>query len=252
VSQLQEIILIASIFLGAAAVQSSIGFGFGLIATPLLIWLGMSMMDVVVIILVGSFFQTLVGVRAHLRHVDWPFTIKTVAIRLTFIVAGSFVLFKIAELPQAHIKFVVGALTLFMVALIVLNKKKTFSSLHAAWGVLAFSVSGFFAGLCGIGGPPLLVWVLAQDWSPNKSRGFLFSVYMLSIPLQLICLHFLAAQPITDALTKGCAYSPIILIGSWLGIKWGQHLNKDKFRTFVITGLILIALLSIISALKGN
>ena len=40
---------------------------------------------------------------------------------------------------------------------------------------LTFTGSGVLAGLCGMGGPPLVLWAMAHDWPTQRIRGFLFA-----------------------------------------------------------------------------
>ena len=35
----------------------------------------------------------------------------------------------------------------------------------------------FLLGLCGMGGPVMVLWVLAHDWPMNKARAFLFFLF---------------------------------------------------------------------------
>ena len=54
----------------------------------------------------------------------------------------------------------------------------------------AFLSSGFLAGWLGMGGPPVIFWLLSGRQDAKKTRAFLFSIYVLTIPFQLALMAY--------------------------------------------------------------
>jgi hypothetical protein len=43
---------------------------------------------------------------------------------------------------------------------------------------IAFAAAALgLAGICGMGGPPLVLWAMAHDWPADKVRAFLFACF---------------------------------------------------------------------------
>jgi len=80
---------------------------------------------------------------------------------------------------------VIGGILCLLVAIQYLWRQHPVKAMHWGWGGLAFIGSGLLAGLCGMGGPPLVIWSMAHDWPAEKTRGFLFAVFATSIPTKL-------------------------------------------------------------------
>ena len=50
--------------------------------------------------------------------------------------------------------------------------------------LLAGACGGLLGGLAGVPGPPLVMWVMAHDWSADVTRAFLFASFMCLVPVE--------------------------------------------------------------------
>ncbi|MBN1830134.1 MAG: hypothetical protein JW884_13470 [Deltaproteobacteria bacterium] len=101
---------------------------------------------------------------------------------------------------------------------------------HWSWAGLSFVASGLLAGICGMGGPPLVLWSMAHTWSSEKTRGFLFAVYVASIPIQIILLYFAFGSNILSSVMLAIIFSPFVYLGTLVGMPIGNRMSKDKLR----------------------
>ncbi len=233
----------------AGAVQSAIGFGYALVSTPLLIWLGIPLPQAITIVATCSFVQSCIGAR-HLRaDVPWRLVLTSTGIRLVMVVAGIILLRRLTMLNPEHVKLVVGCVLSVLVIMQIGARVKPAASVHWAWTGLAFCLSGLIAGLCGMGGPPLVLWLLAHDWSAERMRGFLFGVFATSIPVQIIMLYLTFGKPIVTGALAGLLLAPVVYLGSRIGLPLGNRLGKERLRWIVYGVLLLIGLNSIIPPL---
>jgi hypothetical protein len=115
------------------------------------------------------------------------------------------------------------------------------------FGYMAFVASGLMAGSIGMGGPALVLWVFAHTWSSEKSRGFLFANFAGFLPFQMIYLISAFGMPIVKMIGLGVLFSPIIFLGTTLGLKLGKRISKDRLTGIVFGLLYAIALASIIA-----
>jgi uncharacterized membrane protein YfcA len=241
-----NIIVTASILCLASTVQSAIGFGYALVATPLLIWTGIPLPNAITLVAVCSFVQSVIGAR-HLRaSAPWRLALIAIAVRTGTLIIGLLILRQIAELDTRDIRFVVGVVLCLLVMSQLIGKVRPADTVHWLWGALAFSTSGLLAGVCGMGGPPLVLWAMHHDWPSEKIRGFLFTVFAVSIPIQVVLLYFTFGMDILRFTVTALLLAPAVFLGAAIGLPLGNRLPRPVLSGIVYTTLLVIGLSSII------
>lgn len=148
---------LAMIIFLASAIQSAVGFAFALFATPLLTWTGMPLPDIIATVAVCSFVQSSLGARNLHDSIPWRLSLTAVATRVATLILGLIILKRIANLDVGFIRLIVGLILCFLVLLQLVIKTVPKKNMHWLWAALAFSTSGMLAGICGMGGPPLVL-----------------------------------------------------------------------------------------------
>jgi uncharacterized membrane protein YfcA len=229
----------------ASVLQSVTGFGFALFAIPIMIWLGMTLPQAIAVSLGSLAIQTL-HATIHLRkEVKWRSVVSSSGVRLIALPLGMFVLFHMKVLSKDQIKQVVGAVVLVAVLAQWLWHVEPRERLHPIWGLLAFFGSGFTAGLCGMGGPPLVLWVMARKWNGLETRGFLMANFGILVPVNMALLYYAFRDPIPKFILIGLAFSPLILAGNALGLRIGDRLPKARLRQLAFGLLVVVGASSI-------
>ena len=105
-------------------------------------------------------------------------------------------------------------------------------------GVIGFG-GGFMGGFAGLSGLMPTIWVGMRNWPRHKQRG----VYQpFVVTMHALGIVFFAANGMITARTLHdllwCL--PVIVIGSWLGVKIYPYLNDKMFKR-IILGLILLS-----------
>jgi len=113
--------------------------------------------------------------------------------------------------------------------------------------VVAFSLSGVLQGVAAVGGPPLVLWVMAHRWSNRQTRAFLFSTFLLTMPYQLLYLYVHFGPGLLPTMVTGLLFSPLVALGSLTGIRLGNTLPKPLLRKLAYAALLLMAALSILA-----
>ncbi|MBN2315248.1 MAG: sulfite exporter TauE/SafE family protein [Sedimentisphaerales bacterium] len=241
-----DIVVAASILCLASSVQSAIGFGYALVATPLLIWTGIPLPNAITLVAVCSFVQSVIGAR-HLRaSVPRRLALIAITIRTGTLIIGLRILRQIAELDSRDIRFVVGIVLCLLVISQLVGKVRPADTVHWSWGALAFSTSGLLAGVCGMGGPPLVLWAMHHDWPSEKIRGFLFAVFAASIPIQVGLLYFTFGMNILRSAGTALLLAPAVFLGAAIGLPLGNRLPRPVLSGIVYATLLVISLSSII------
>ena len=250
--ELLDILAVGAVIGFAALIQSAVGFGFLLFATPLILWIGFPLPVVVMLVSTCSTVQAALGAR-HLRDVvPWRLTLTATVVRLITVVVGLFLLKRIVNLDVNYIKLVVGSIVGLIVMVKLLYRPQPVEKVHWGWTGFAFVVSGLLSGICGIGGPPLVLWSLAHNWSTDKTRGFLFAVLATSTPIQIILLGLMFGAELFWNVAIGIAFFPIAYLGYAVGLPIGHRMRKKRHRLIADIILLLVAAGTVLGAVLAR
>ena len=246
--ELLDILMVGVVIGFAALIQSAVGFGFLLFATPLILWIGFGLPEVVTLVSTCSTVQAALGAR-HLRaSVPWRLTLTATVVRLIAVVIGLFLLTKIVKLDVNYIKLVVGSIVGLIVIAKLLFQPQPVEELHWGWAGFTFVVSGLLSGICGIGGPPLVLWAIAQNWATNKVRAFLFAVLAISTPIQIILLGLTFGVELFRYVAIGIAFFPVAYLGYAVGLPIGDRMRKRRHRLIADIILLLVGASTVFGA----
>jgi len=219
-------VLVAS-FLGGVT-----GFGYSLVATPLLLLIGYDLRFVVTANL-SLALVTRISVAVRFRRSAWP---RRVALLIGGAVPGIWLGVAILKaVDPTDIKVAAGVVTMVAAALLArsVNAPPPRRTIPGA-----AAIAGFFGGFLGAstslnGVAPVLL--LARDKA--SPRSFLADLAMYFVGANAIGLAILAARHTidTDALSPAfLAWLPGSLIGNWLGTTLGPRLPETAFRRLTL------------------
>lgn len=237
---------IASVMILGCIIQGSAGFGFGLFALPILLFLDFPLPEAVMIVIVGSAMQKISAVAYLRRSVDWKEILPYMLLGLAALPLGVYLMVQVSFLDQAAIKQIIGSC---IVILLLLQRQGVISAretVHRFWGYLAGFFSGLLNGLANIGGPPLVLWILAHRWTNEKMRVTALAFSLVFVPFQILLLMLAFGSPILQPLVKTFLVTPVILLGSWVGLKIGAKISREHLRIYMQSLLFLIALAAVI------
>ena len=227
------IIVTVASFLGGVT-----GFGYSLVATPLLLLDGYSLPFVVTVNLALALI-TRVSVAVRFRHSMWP---RRVALLIGGAIPGLWLGVEVlSAVNPTDIKVAAGIVTMVAAALLARSvsappPRRTIPG--------AAAVAGFFGGFLGAstslnGVAPVLL--LARDKA--APRSFLADLAMYFVGANAIGLVILAAQHTlrTDALSPAfLVWLPGSIVGNWLGTTLGPRLPEVAFRRLTLA-IVFIA-----------
>jgi uncharacterized membrane protein YfcA len=241
-----------SIICLAGAAQSAVGFGYSLFATPLLLWIGMPLPSAITLVVTCSMIQAIMGARTLRAAVPWRLSLAATAIRLPSVILGLLLLKKLVGLDTGHVRAAVGGILCVLVIAQFLWRPRPVKTMHWGWGGLAFIGSGLLAGVCGMGGPPLVLWSMGHDWSTQKTRGFLFAVFATSIPVQIALLTLTFGASILWNATIGIAFLPLVYLGAAVGLPVGNRMAKNRLRGIAYAILLVIGISALVPVLAAS
>ena len=237
---------VAVILFLASLIQGAVGFAFGLFALTFLTLLGIDLTVTVPLLLTAGLAQLLVGVFKLLAHIQYEPLIKGTIIRHITLPLGIMTLgYLSSTIEKSMIEQLVGVLILAIVVIQIVVRPSPKEKLHPLFSFLAFSASGYCAGLIAVGGPPIVLWVMAHKWSNPQIRSFLFASFLASAPINAVVLYLVLGESIFSPMLYGLAFSPLIALGSHLGVKLGHAFSPEKLRTIAFFILALSSASSI-------
>jgi len=244
--EIVELVKIGSILIIGSIVQSSAGFGFALLTLPLLLFMGFNLPQAVIITVVASAFQKITAVSYLRKSADVKGHLRFIIIGLLMLPVGVYCQYRVSFLNKALVGQMVGVVVILMLILQVVGKVKPRDEVRPFWGYMASVASGFLDGLANIGGPPLVLWVLSHTWSNEKTRvtPLVFSLFFM--PLQIIFMALTFGSVLWGAVFKTILVTPVVIFGSWLGVKIGSSISKSHLVLYMRILLLFIALSAII------
>lgn len=227
-------------------VQAAAGFAAGMLIVPTLLWMGYAIPEASMALLVATIPQNIFGVYA-LRDSIQPRLILWPGLgRVAFFPIGVITLIAIENtFPMVRLRQLVGGVVLAATIATILYRPVPRERLSPIWAWIAFPLSGFLQGLVGMGGPAMVFWVTAHDWSTRQIRGFLFAMYLFSLaPAFAILLAFFGTRLISPALAA-CTALPLLLFATSYGLKFGNWLGRRRLRRVTLGLLILVGVVGL-------
>jgi len=223
----------------ASVLRGFTGFGFGLAAVPLLT-LALPPTQVVPFVTVLQVLVGLSGLRSAWRITDWRAVLGLGPGLVLGVPIGLVVL---TEVPPNGVRLMIGLL--IALSVVVLWRRVRLPPRPSRGVTLgAGLLSGVMNGLASMGGPPVVVYLLALSREASVVRAssivyFLFAAMVTAIPM--------AIRGLVDReiLLWSVASIPVLLVGSALG-SWAFDRAPPQYHrltAFVVLSVLAAALI---------
>ncbi len=239
--------MIAGTLMLASVVQSSVGFGMGMVAIPALVWLGFDLTEAIAITMAGSFVTSLISVHSLRRDVPWRPVGLCVSLRTVGLVVGIGLLWYLDTLDTSRVKQVLGVVLAVVVLAQWLWKVRPRQRVGWGWTVPAFLISGVMAGSVGMGGAPLVLWVMAHNWSAGRTRAFTLCSFLILQPVMMVLLVVTFGATALRAIGAGAVGVPAIFLGTAAGLRLGRQISRPLLQKLAFALLLVLAVSSALS-----
>ncbi|MEO1618584.1 MAG: sulfite exporter TauE/SafE family protein [Planctomycetota bacterium] len=229
-------------------VQSAAGFAAGLLIVPSLLFLGFTIPEASVALLVATVPQNAFGVYSLRDSIEPKKLVWPGMGRLTFFPVGVLTLDWVEQsFPSERIRQFVGGVVLAVTVATILFRVQPREKIASIWAWIAFPISGFLQGLVGMGGPAMVFWVTAHNWTTRQVRGFLFGMYLISVGPAIAVLLFYFGPRLFQSATVALASIPMLLVVTYLGLKAGNWLGRERLRRVTLGLLLLMGIVGLAS-----
>ena len=205
------------------------------------------MVESVVLTVIPIFVQLTTNAWKLKEHIVWRDLRVPIIIRYITLPIGIWLLYILNNLDTTLIKQFVGIVLLLIIAVQIFISFKPRRSLPLYWDILAFGLSGIMLGMLGMGGPAVVLWLMAHDWEPKRTRAFITTVFLFASPVQIALLYWKFGDTLLQTFIYGIAATPIVIMGALIGVRVGNSFDKIMLKKAVTGFLFLTAMLSIFS-----
>ncbi|MAT13525.1 MAG: sulfite exporter TauE/SafE family protein [Pirellulales bacterium] len=247
-----QYIVFSGVFFVSCLLQGVIGFGAGAFGIPILYFCGFEIDTAIAAITIASMTQSGIGAWKLSNAISWPSTVRPGLIRILFIfpgVVGLHYLNNYGDSPEESRQLIQQSIGIVLILIVVAKgfiKLESQQDLPVIWEYIAFSISGVMLGFIGMGGPAVALWVMCQPWDSKQSRGFLFAMLFYGmIPLAIMLVWQFGATSMTG-LILGILGLPVVFMGTEIGIRVGNKLDRKKLQHYALAALFLIGMSAIL------
>jgi uncharacterized membrane protein YfcA len=236
-----ELAWIAGCIAFASFAQTLSGFGFSLLAVPLMT-LVVSPRDAVVVATIIGSVSTTSQALIDRKHVD-----RSIAKRLIMAsYAGMpFGLLAFIFVSETGLRLVLGVVVVSAAILLLRGFRLREESHHFDW--FLGMVSGFLSTSTSTNGPPLVFLMQARRLDPSTFRATINTVFAV-VNLGALAL-FASAGKINSSNLSGVAVAlPALGCAIVIGYSVRRHVTQERFNRLVITLLFLSAISVVVSA----
>lgn len=226
--------LVALIIFVAVFIQSSIGFGLGLVAMPLLVALLGIQIAAPLVAMVALLAEAVILIR-YRQSITLRVVSQLTVAALLGIPIG------IYTVRTVDAGFVTTALGLLVIgyALYALLSPTLPQLASRAWAYVFGFVAGILSGAYNTGGPPVIIYGNCRGWPPDEFKSNLQGFFLVN-SVVVITVHALSGN-ITPAVGQNLLFAlPGMILGLVGGFFLSPHINPILFRKLVLVLLLIL------------
>jgi uncharacterized protein len=238
-----NIVIDCAVFVAVASLLRGLtGFGFAMIATPLLAFV----LPPLVAVSVVTLLQIPSGLPVVLK--DWADTdfraaSATWLAGIPMLLPGLYLLSRASPEPMRIVLgLIVVASSMFLSLGVSIRRPPRTSEL-----VGAGALGGLLQGLAAMAGPPIVILLLASSWPASRCRATLSFVFLL-LGSSSVIIGVSRGLMTSDDLLLSAYCLPGLLAGQWIGGYAFARLDHKKYRQ---VSLVTVAMTGILVTGKG-
>lgn len=234
-----EIIVLPLIIVAAGFLQGLTGFGFVLIALPLL-GLFVPLKTVIPLLnmlalCISVYLSLKMRQSIRFRNITMLFLATLPGIPLG--------VYTLQQVSAQWLSLALGVLMISFTGYLFLAKPKP-RPLGMPWTLSAGFFSGILAGSIGAGGPPVIIYSSMQPWSKDESKGTLAFCFSIT-SLLVLANHAISGLITKDVLEYFTIFSPALAIGIALGVFAYKHISDQGYRKLAFFLVFLLGCMMI-------
>lgn len=227
------------IFLAAGFTQGVTGFGFGLLAIPLLSLFIDIKTGVPLCSLLGILVTAFLSLRLR-KHIDRRKILPLLFGCIPGVAVGTLVLKKA---PAGLLSLLMGVMLIAYV-LYRLTGKQQPRSIHPQWAYAAGFFTGAISSAFSAGGPPTIIYATLRGWDKNEIKATL-SGFFLAGGLTVITAHALSGLTTSLVLHYFLLSAPVVIAGVLTGSLLYDRIDTTAYLKLLHYLLLAMGILMI-------
>lgn len=219
-----ETAALAAIILAAGFLQGLTGFGFALIALPLLDMLIPLKTIIPLVCLLALCISLTLSIQLR-RNIHFRCIGLLFAATIPAVPVGVYVL---KHIPSEYLAISLGVLMVSFTVYQFLVKPEP-RSMGKGWTVVAGFLSGILGGSIGAGGPPVIIYSAMQPWSKDQAKGTL-AFYFLISGITVSSMHAASGLITQEVLHLFLVSLPSMAVGIFLGLFVYTRISDGGYR----------------------
>lgn len=229
----------AFIVLVAGITQSATGFGFALVAVPLLLFV-LDPKSVVALAIVLSFIMAVMRIIHLWKYIDYR-RLAMICIGCAFgLPIGIYIL---STVDPSVLKIVIAGVIIPFSIVLLLGFSYRFKRDNLGTGIAGF-ISGILTAGTSLGGPPVVLYFLSQDMDKKVFVGTV-TANILIIGAVTMGAHACIGVLTLPLLRYAVIFVPVLILGFYIGNKILHAISATLFKK-VSSLIILLSALSVI------
>jgi len=232
-------------FFISALLQGLSGFGFSILAIPL-ITMVISPRVTVPILLLYSMIINIAVLHSSRQHMDFSRIWLLLIFGIIGVPLGTKLLLIVNE---ELLKLFIGLLILGFGILLLKGIRKRIKNEKLGMMPVGF-LSGILGGSISISGPPLIIFLSNQNVDKQTFRASL-ALYFFLLNIFTLPVYIYNGLITSEVLNYSIKFSPGLIAGVVLGNLFSHKIKEEHFRKFTLSLLIILGILAITSSLKS-
>jgi uncharacterized protein len=228
----------------ASFTQGITGFGFALIAVPLLSLFIPEIRNITPIIVIYSLLTNIIILYKSRHSIDFKKIIPLVIFGIIATPIGTFMLLYV---KVKTLKIVIGLVITTTAFAMIKNFKIKVKNEKVSYGIVGL-LSGLLNGSTGLSGPPVVLFLTNQDTDKEVFRSNL-SFYGIATNIFAIILFIVEGIINISVVKFTISYFPALLIGVFAGIRISTKINEIIFRKLTIYLIAILGFYTVISTI---
>lgn len=235
----------SAIFCISALLQGLTGFGFSILAVPL-ITLFISPQTTVPIMLLYSIVINIVVLTSAHRALN----LRAIGLLLVFGIIGMPIGTRLLiVLPDVWIRLGIGVLIIGFAALQLAGFRARIKHEKLITAPVGL-VSGILSGSVSMSGPPIILFLTNQEVDRQSFRGNLAGYFFL-LNLVTLPVYWASGLFTRQVITYTAWYAPALIVGVISGNLLSHRIKDHHFRRIILVILIAMGILALASAARS-
>jgi uncharacterized membrane protein YfcA len=228
----------------ASFIQGITGFGFALIAVPLLSLFIPEFRNIAPIIVIYSLLTNItIGYKSR-QYINLKKILPLIIFGIIATPIGTCILLYV---KVNTLKIIIGSIITITAFAMLKNFKIQIKNQSVSYGIVGI-LSGFLNGSTGLSGPPIVLFLTNQNTDKEEFRANL-SFYGIAANIFAIIIFISEGIVNISVFNFILLYLPALIIGVFAGIKISAKINEIIFRNLTIYMIAFLGLYTLISTI---